>query len=141
IVLSSCGIFSSCFCWSSFFTRSSDAHVILDDSDERERNEHTFYPGFVSGCLALQFLVFAWMLYISRHGSPLFRRNEKKKQEDWLATHERRGHLSGSSAAHSRNTSVSGATRSRSQSCTRLLDPGTPLSTGSLSPMSRAQMD
>ncbi|KAL4888811.1 hypothetical protein BDV59DRAFT_205797 [Aspergillus ambiguus] len=93
VFLSSCGLFNSCFCWSAFFSRTADAHVVLDDSDERAYNSHTFYPGLVSGCLGGQFLIVLWMLRVIRHGSTLFRRDEKQKQEDWLATHAHRKHL------------------------------------------------
>ncbi|GAB1213110.1 hypothetical protein ATERTT37_002259 [Aspergillus terreus] len=93
VFLSSCGLFNSCFCWSAYFSRKADAHIVLDDSDERARNAHTFYPALVSGCLGAQFLLVAWMLRVIRHGSALFRREEKQKQEDWLATHAHRRHL------------------------------------------------
>ncbi|KAL5363458.1 hypothetical protein BJX96DRAFT_178087 [Aspergillus floccosus] len=93
VFLSSCGLFNSCFCWSAYFSRKADAHVVLDDSDERARNAHTFYPALVSGCLGAQFLLVIWMLRVIRHGSTLFRREEKQKQADWLATHAHRRHL------------------------------------------------
>ncbi|KAF9893948.1 hypothetical protein FE257_008919 [Aspergillus nanangensis] len=99
IFLSSCGLFNSCYCWSAVFSRRGDAHVILDDSDERRYNAETYYPGLVTSCLGAQFLIVLWMLRLIRHGSTLFRRDEQQKQQDWLATHAHRRHLTFSPGA------------------------------------------
>jgi hypothetical protein len=93
VILSSCGLFNSCYCWSAVFSRGEDAQIVLDDADERGVNARTYYPGFVVGCIVLQFAVFLCMLFIIRHGSALYRRDEQRKQDDWLDTHERRWHL------------------------------------------------
>ncbi|KAJ0426862.1 hypothetical protein BJY00DRAFT_306855 [Aspergillus carlsbadensis] len=93
IVLSSCGIFNSCFCWSALFSRRGGAYVVLDDRDERGFNARTWYPGLVAACLGLQMVVFFLMMWMMRHGEVIFGRDEEQKQEDWLETHVRRGHM------------------------------------------------
>ncbi|KAL4916729.1 hypothetical protein BDW62DRAFT_202389 [Aspergillus aurantiobrunneus] len=94
IILSSCGIFNSCFCWSAIFSLGrAGAFVVLDDHDERSVNAKTYYPGLVAACLGLQMVVVLVMLWTVRHGSALFRRDEVQKQEDWLETHVRRSHI------------------------------------------------
>ncbi|KAL3452747.1 hypothetical protein BJX65DRAFT_302656 [Aspergillus insuetus] len=93
IVLSSCGIFNSCFCWSAVFSRRGGAYVVLDDRDERGFNARTWYPALVGACLGLQMAVFFGMMWMMRHGEVIFGRDEEQKQEDWLETHVRRGHM------------------------------------------------
>ncbi|CEL04885.1 hypothetical protein ASPCAL06009 [Aspergillus calidoustus] len=93
IVLSSCGIFNSCLCWSALFSRRGGAYVVLDDRDERGFNARTWYPALVGACLGLQMVVFFVMGWMMRHGEVIFGRDEEKKQEDWLETHVRRGHM------------------------------------------------
>ncbi|KAL2787396.1 hypothetical protein BJX66DRAFT_341217 [Aspergillus keveii] len=93
IVLSSCGIFNSCMCWSALFSRRAGAYVVLDDRDERGFNARTWYPALVAACLGLQMIVFFVMTWMMRHGEVIFGRDEEKKQEDWLETHVRRGHM------------------------------------------------
>ncbi|KAL4880294.1 hypothetical protein BJY04DRAFT_219290 [Aspergillus karnatakaensis] len=93
IILSSCGIFNSCFCWSAVFSLRRGAYVVLDDADERNFNASTWYPGLVAACLGLQMLILMIMLFVVRHGSALFRRDEIQKQNDWLETHVRRSHI------------------------------------------------
>ncbi|KAL2851037.1 hypothetical protein BJY01DRAFT_245246 [Aspergillus pseudoustus] len=93
IVLSSCGIFNSCFCWSALFSRRSGAYVVLDDSEERGLNARTWYPALVAACLGLQMVVFFVMSWVVRRGDMLFGRDEVQKQEDWLETHVHRGHM------------------------------------------------
>ncbi|KAL4863801.1 hypothetical protein BDV12DRAFT_177024 [Aspergillus spectabilis] len=93
IILSSCGIFNSCICWSAIFSRKDGAFVVLDDSDERSINAKTYYPGLVAACLGLQMIVLMVMIWTVRHGSALFRRDELQKQQDWLETHVHRRHI------------------------------------------------
>lgn len=90
-ILSSSGIFNSCYCWSAVFSRGlANGVVILDPENARRHNGKTWYPGFVGACLGLQLLTFVVMLFVSRHGAILFRRNEDVRQEDFDRTHKAR---------------------------------------------------
>jgi hypothetical protein len=80
-------------CWSALFSRRGGAYVVLDDRDERGFNARTWYPALVAACLGLQMVVFFVMTWMMKHGEVIFGRDEEKKQEDWLETHVRRGHM------------------------------------------------
>lgn len=87
-VLSSCGVFNSCYCWAAVFSRGVANGVVLLDPDEaRRHNAGTYYAGFVGACLGVQLLTFGVMVWVGRHGRGLLSRSEDVRQEDFDRTH------------------------------------------------------
>ncbi|KAF2429738.1 hypothetical protein EJ08DRAFT_650194 [Tothia fuscella] len=88
IFLSSSGLFNSCWCWSSIYSRGlANALILVDPDPIRKRNAETIYPGLVASCLFLQASVFLIMISLSKRGRSLLRRVEKIKEEDFWKLH------------------------------------------------------
>ena len=88
ILITACGFYNSCVCWSSYFSRGrQNAMVILDPNSTRRHNAETIYPGLVGGCLALQLLVFLIVMRMTKRGRALLRRDEKVKTRDFWDLH------------------------------------------------------
>ena len=82
IFLSSCGLFNSCWCWSGVYSLHDRAHVPLNVADQFQHNDRTIYPTLVGTCLALQFCVFAGMMWVGRRGLRFMRWSEAERQEE-----------------------------------------------------------
>jgi hypothetical protein len=88
VLLTTCGFYNSCVCWSSYFSRGKEnAMIILDPNNTRRHNAETIYPGLVGGCLALQLIVFLTVMRLTKRGRALLRRDEKEKTKDFWDLH------------------------------------------------------
>jgi nitrate reductase NapE component len=88
IVLSSIGIFNTCWCWSGVYSRGiSGAYIDLDPQEEREYNAHHLYPAMVGACLLLQILTYLLMHRIMKPGGIVFRPREEEKMEQYRVIH------------------------------------------------------
>ncbi|KAK3900643.1 hypothetical protein C8A05DRAFT_35709 [Staphylotrichum tortipilum] len=88
IVLSSIGIFNTCWCWSGVYSRGlAGAYIDLDPQDERARNLHLLYPAMVGACLGLQLLVYVIMHRVMAPGGIVFRPREDEKMEQYRIIH------------------------------------------------------
>jgi len=87
IFLMSSGIFNSCYCWSSVWSRGSDAYVQLEPDKDRKHLAETLYPAFVWGCLGFQAVVFWICLRFSKRGRGMMRKDEKTKMRDFWSVH------------------------------------------------------
>jgi hypothetical protein len=83
IILSACGLFNFCSCWSGTLYYGRDAHVPLKGNQFYELQGRTTYPLVVSVCIVLQLLVFATMAIIWRRGLKLFRWSERARDAEW----------------------------------------------------------
>ncbi|KAK4033594.1 hypothetical protein C8A01DRAFT_19491 [Parachaetomium inaequale] len=88
IVLSSIGIFNTCWCWSGVYSRGrSGAFIDLDPQGEREYNAHHLYPAMVGACLLLQILTYAVMHRVMKPGGLVFRMREEEKMDQYRVVH------------------------------------------------------
>ncbi|KAK5655477.1 hypothetical protein OQA88_5748 [Cercophora sp. LCS_1] len=88
IILSSIGIFNTCWCWSGVYSRGySRAFIDLDPATEREHNLHRLYPAMVGVCLGLQIVCFVAMHRVMKAGGGVFRPSEEEKMERYRAVH------------------------------------------------------
>lgn len=89
IFLSSSGLFNSCWCWSTVYSRGvANAVVLLDPDPARKKNAETIYPGLVGTGLIIHILFFLFALYRSRKGRSLLRRSEKVKTQEFWDIHK-----------------------------------------------------
>jgi hypothetical protein len=88
IFLQSSGLFNSCYCWGSAWSRGPDAYVQLDPDKDRKHNAETIYPALVWACLGLQAAVFLLALRISKRGRSMTRRDEETKMKDFWVVHK-----------------------------------------------------
>jgi hypothetical protein len=88
IVLSSIGIFNTCWCWSGVYSRGrAGAFIDLDPQAEREYNAHHLYPAMVGACLVLQILTYVVMHRVMKPGGLVFRMREEEKMEQYRVIH------------------------------------------------------
>ncbi|KAH7147051.1 hypothetical protein B0J13DRAFT_442017, partial [Dactylonectria estremocensis] len=88
IILSSIGIFNTCWCWSGVYSRGrAKAFIDLDPADERAYNLHHIYPAMVAACLALQLATYLLMYRIMRLGGRVFRPDEDDKMAVYRRIH------------------------------------------------------
>ncbi|KAK4096191.1 hypothetical protein N658DRAFT_519341 [Parathielavia hyrcaniae] len=88
ILLSSVGIFNTCWCWSGVYSRGlAGAYIDLEPEDERLHNAHHLYPAMVGSCLALQVLTYVVMHRVMRPGGVVFRPREEEKMERYRVVH------------------------------------------------------
>ncbi|KAF4461697.1 hypothetical protein FALBO_11499 [Fusarium albosuccineum] len=120
IVSSSIGVFNTCTCWGSVFSRGhSKAYVRLDPISERVYNAHHIYPAMVATCLGLQLVTYALMIRVMRPGAKVFRPDEDTKMKTYRHVHgfnpsetemHTRSHISNTSHLwHRRSTASSDA--------------------------------
>ncbi|SPO07016.1 uncharacterized protein DNG_09710 [Cephalotrichum gorgonifer] len=89
VILSSIGIFNTCWCWSAVYSLGiNDAFVILDVLDEREKNGKVVYPALVGLCLGLQVVTFVAMHHIMKPGGRVFRLAEDEKEKAYKDVHD-----------------------------------------------------
>ena len=80
LFLSSAGLFNSCYCWSGvLYLGQSQAHVPLNANEVFEYNNRRLYPGLVAGCLSMQILIFAYIIFIGNRGLKVMRWSGKEK--------------------------------------------------------------
>jgi len=90
IVLSSIGIFNTCWCWSGVYSRGrQQAYIDLDPQDEREYNLHHLYPAMVVACLVLQIgVVYGLMMHrVMKAGGEVMRQSEEDKMRVYREVH------------------------------------------------------
>jgi hypothetical protein len=88
ILLTSCGFYNSCVCWSSYFSRGrANGVVMLDPNNTRRHNAETIYPGLVGACLGLQLILFMLIMRLTKRGRALLRRDEVDKTKDFWDLH------------------------------------------------------
>ncbi|KAK4119129.1 hypothetical protein N657DRAFT_666837 [Parathielavia appendiculata] len=88
ILLSSIGIFNTCWCWSGVYSRGlAGAYIDLEPEDERLYNAHHLYPAMVGTCLALQVVTYVVMHRVMKPGGIVFRPREEEKMEQYRAIH------------------------------------------------------
>jgi hypothetical protein len=88
ILLSSIGIFNTCWCWSGVYSRGIlGAYIDLDPQDEREYNLHHLYPAMVGVCLAAQVVVFGVMRGVMKEGGAVMRRSEEERMSVYREVH------------------------------------------------------
>jgi hypothetical protein len=87
IFLQSSGIFNSCYCWGSVYSRGALAYVQLEPDNDRKHNAETIYPALVWACLGLQALVFLVALRLSKRGRLMMRKDEETKMNDFWQVH------------------------------------------------------
>lgn len=88
IFLMSSGIFNSCYCWSSIWSRGrTGAYIQLDPDRDRKHNAETIYPALVWVCLGFQTFVFIISLRLSKRGRSMMRKDEKTKMRDFWSVH------------------------------------------------------
>ncbi|KAF1815668.1 hypothetical protein P152DRAFT_464462 [Eremomyces bilateralis CBS 781.70] len=83
VILSSTGLFNTCWCWSAVYSLGIHAHVILDPIDERKHYGLTLYPTLVGICLGLQLFAYISMYLIMRPGAHVFRLSEDEKMANY----------------------------------------------------------
>ena len=83
IILSACGMFNVCYCWSGFLYHPGSAHVPLKGDPIYELNNRTIYPTVVGACISLQLLVLAVIAMIWRRGLKLLRWSEWERSQEW----------------------------------------------------------
>lgn len=89
IIISSIGVFNTCWCWSAVYSRGrSNAFVVLDAEDERVYNLEHIYPAAAGICMAGQLIIYAIMNKIMRAGKILFAITEEEKMERYIEVHE-----------------------------------------------------
>lgn len=88
ILLSSIGIFNTCWCWSGVYSRGiAKAYIDLDPQDEREYNLHHLYPAMVGACLVLQIVVYGLMHRVMKEGGVVMRQPEDEKMTVYREVH------------------------------------------------------
>ncbi|KAK4167753.1 hypothetical protein QBC43DRAFT_297548 [Cladorrhinum sp. PSN259] len=88
ILLSSIGIFNTCWCWSGVYSRGiAKAYIDLDPQDEREYNLHHLYPAAVGVCLLLQVAVYGLMHRVMKEGGLVMRQREEEKMSVYREVH------------------------------------------------------
>ena len=83
IFLSACGLFNSCYCWSSSFHGRNDPHVLISTDSYFERKDHTTYPLIVGVCITFQLLLFGIIGMNYGCGLQLFRWSELARSKEW----------------------------------------------------------
>lgn len=63
LIASSCGLFSSCWCFSGAFVLRSKAEVQLNPMDAFNESNGKIYPGIVAANLGLQLAVLVWIVF------------------------------------------------------------------------------
>jgi hypothetical protein len=87
IFLMSSGIFNSCYCWSSVWSRGVRAYIQLDQDRDRKHNAETIYPALVWACLGFQTFMFFVAMRLSKRGRSMMRKDERTKMEDFWSVH------------------------------------------------------
>jgi hypothetical protein len=88
IILSSIGVFNTCWCWSAVYSLGyAKAFIILDPGDERALNAKLLYPVACAICLGLQIIVFGLMYQMMKPGGQVFRLKEDDKMEQYRKIH------------------------------------------------------